>query len=261
MFSKPHNQNLLDDVMKILGGGDKPENNIKPAPQWVVDASHGAAKTLSEAYGSGQIVTSETKRDILRKHLAEAVKGCGCNVSKEDPIYFEKEVEKRMNEGLSSRPETNKQIEEAIKSMHRDDAEAIVAGKIPEKYKGMDKASLVARAKSAIAKTDKSRAAFAADKAKRAAAQKEQIQVDMRYFLEQLTQEEVDVLTDVVLEATMSKKQLDKAVNAAFNKHFNRVQIDMMSIPKLYKEIEAGLSGGKNPDEFMPALVTKYRKN
>jgi hypothetical protein len=226
MFSKPHNQNLLDDVMKILGGGDKPENNIKPAPQWVVDASHGAAKTLSEAYSTGQVVTSELKRDILRKHLAEAVKDCGCNVNKEDPIYFEKEVEKRMSEGTVQ--PTQKTVLASPKEVAKKTIKPQSKG-IPVN-KGL-------------------------------ASHKEQIEVDMRYFLEQLTQEEVDVLTDVVIEATMSKKQLDKAVNAAFYKHFNKVQIDMMSIPKLYKEIEVGLSAGKNPDEFVPALVTKYRKN
>ena len=223
MFSQPHNQNLLNDVMKILGGGDKPENNIKPAPKWVVDASHGAAQTLRETYESGQIVTSETKRDILRKHLSEAVKDCGCNVSKEDPLHFEKEVEKRMNEGIvpTAKLATPKEVTKKT-------------AKPPTKGMPVNKGL---------------------------ASHKEQIEADMREFLAQLNEEEIDVLSDVVLEATMSKKQLDKAVNAAFTKHFNRVQIDMLAIPRLYKEIEAGLSAGKDADTFMPELVKKYRKN
>ena len=223
MFTQPHNQNLLNDVMKILGGGDKPENNIKPAPQWVIDASHGAAKSLSEAYQSGQVVTSETKRDVLRKHLAEAVKNCGCNVNKEDPIHFEKEVEKRMNEGIVP---TNKLATPKVVAQK--------TAKPPTKSIPVNKGL---------------------------ASQKEQIAADMRHFLGQLTKEEVEVLTDVVLEATMTKKQLEKAVNDTFYKHFNKVQIDMMSIPRLYKEIEAGLSAGKSPDDFVPDLVKKYRKN
>jgi len=226
MFTQPHNQNLLSDVMKILGGSDKPENNIRPAPQWVIDASHGAARTLSEAYSSGEVVTSETKRDILRKHLAEAVKNCGCNVGKDDPIYFEKEVEKRMSEGTVQ--PTQKTVLASPKEVAKKTAKP--ASKSIPTNAGLG-------------------------------SKNESIEADMRYFLTQLTEEEIDVLSDVVLEATMSKKQLDKAVNAAFYKHFNKVQIDMMSIPKLYKEIEVGLSAGKNPDEFVPALVTKYRKN
>lgn len=224
MFSKPHNENLLNDVMKILGGGDKPENNIRPAPQWVVDASHGAAKTLSEAYTSGQVVTSEIRRDILRKHLAEAVKGCGCNVTKEDPIYFEKEVDKRMNEGAAQPTQ---------KSALATPAEVTKKTAKPAS-KGMPVNKGLA---------------------------KESIAADMRHFLKQLTEEEIEVLSDVVLEATMSKKQLEKAVDAAFYQHFNKVQVDMMSIPRLYKEIEAGLSAGKAPESFMPELVKKYRKN
>jgi hypothetical protein len=223
MFTQPHNQTLLNDVMKILGGGDKPENNIKPAPQWVIDASRGAAQSLTEAYKSGEVITSETKRDILRKHLAEAVKNCGCGVTKEDPIYFEKEVEKRMNEGIVS---TDKLATPKVVAQK--------TAKPPTKSIPVNKGL---------------------------GSQKEQIVADMRYFLEQLTREEVEVLTDVVLEATMTKKQLEKAVNDTFYKHFNKVQIDMMSIPRLYKEIEAGLSAGKSPDDFVPDLVKKYRKN
>lgn len=224
MFSKPHNENLLNDVMKILGGGNKAENNIRPAPQWVVDASYGAAKTLSEAYSSGQVVTSETKRDILRKHMSEAVKDCGCNVTKEDPIHFEKEVQKRMSEGTAQPTQ---------KSALATPAEVTKKTAKPAS-KGMPVNKGLA---------------------------KESIAADMRHFLTQLTKEEIDVLGEVVLEATKGKKQMEKAVNDAFYKHFNKVQIDMMSIPKLYKEIESGLSAGKDADSFMPDLVKKYRKN
>ena len=221
MFSKPHNQNLLNDVMKILGGGDKPENNIRPAPQWVVDASHDAAKTLTEAYGSGQVVTSETKRDILRKHFAEAVGNCGCNAGKDDPIHFEKEVQKRMDEGIVP-----------TKKLATPKVVAQKTAKPPTKGMPVNKGLA-----------------------------KESIAADMRHFLTQLTEEEIEVLSDVVLEATMGKKQLEKAVDATFKKYFDRVQIPMLAIPKLYKEIESGLSTGKDPASFMPELVKKYQKN
>ena len=308
MFTQPHNQNLLNDVMKILGGGDKPENNIKPAPQWVVDASHGAAQSLTEAYQSGQVITSETKRDILRKHLDEAVRDCGCSVGKEDPIHFEKEVEKRMNEGIvptnklatpkvvaqkTAKPPTksipvNKGLASQKEELESVDEAAVSVGrtfrvkgkefqvdKSPKggydinrlssgmrffvsNVKSLDKKEIMPPIDNYLKDQEKRRNQFLSTVKKENV---EQIAADMRYFLEQLTREEVEVLTDVVLEATMTKKQLEKAVNDTFYKHFNKVQIDMMSIPRLYKEIEAGLSAGKSPDDFVPDLVKKYRKN
>lgn len=229
MFTQPHNENLLNDVMKILGGGNKPENNIKPAPQWIIEASQEAAKELSQATLSESVMTSELKRDILRRHLSEAVKNCGCSVDKETPTLFQKEVEKRMSESI-------------VPTAKLADPKTVAKKTAVPPSKGIAKNTGIG------SKGAKMEA-------------REQIAVDMREFLAHLNEEEIDVLSDVVLEATMSKKQLDKAVNAAFTKHFNKVQIDMLAIPRLYKEIEAGLSAGKDADTFMPELVKKYRKN
>lgn len=222
MFSKPHNQNLLNDVMKILGGGDKPENNIRPAPQWVVDASHDAAKTLTEAYGSGQVVTSETKRDILRKHFAEAVGNCGCNAGKDDPIHFEKEVQKRMDEGIVP-----------TKKLATPKVVAQKTAKPPTKGMPVNKGLA-----------------------------KESIAADMRHFLAQLTEEEIEVLSDVISEGSYGYYDSLKQLNQHVRKHFDRYFGKGKKIPnELHIEISNKLSAGGDPQNFMPELVKKYQKN
>lgn len=364
MFSQPHNQNLLNDVMKILSGGDKPENNINPAPKWVVDASYGAAKTLSESFTSGQVVTSELKRDILRKHLAEAVKDCGCNVNKDDPIHFEKEVEKRMNEGIvptaklatpkevakkTAKPPTKglpvnkglashkEQIEvdmrEFLTHLTEEEIEVLsnVLNEAPATsseigsfftqrtevkiaHDPKDNQKLVATSKFGtfsfpkslfieFCKAYKSQGPRTGDKAHYSTHYPSDTTMEPSFHIGEAWQkmflgkvvnknnleiakgspkkslmysewlnammkaanttakEEIDVLSDVVIEATMSKSQLSKAVSATFTKFFNGVQVDMMAIPRLSKEIEAGLSAGKDAATFMPELVKKYRKN
>jgi len=206
MFSKPHNQNLLNDVMKNLGSKN-PENTIHPAPQWVVDASHDAAKTLSEAYASGQVVTSETKRDILRKHFSEAVGNCGCNASKDDPIHFEKEVQKRMAEGIVP-----------TKKLATPKTVAQKTAKPPTKgmpvNKGLASEGIVSTDKLATPNKVAQKTAKPPTKGmpvnKGLASHKESIEADMRHFLTQLTEEEIEVLSDVVLEAKMGKKQIQK---------------------------------------------------
>jgi hypothetical protein len=55
-------------------------------------------------------------------------------------------------------------VNEKAESMHRADAEAILNGEVPARYKSVKKSALIARAKACIAKTDKNRAAFARDK-------------------------------------------------------------------------------------------------
>lgn len=54
-------------------------------------------------------------------------------------------------------------------------------------------------------------------------------------------------------------KKLASDVETTFYKHFNRVQIPMMKIPPLYKEIEGLLTTGADLELEMPKLVQKYR--
>jgi len=97
MFTNPHNQNLLNDVMRVLGG-ETTEKPIKPVPQWISEAASTTAVAIKGLVKEGQIMTLETQRDIMRKHLSEAIDGCNCTVNAETSIQFEEEVRKSLEE-------------------------------------------------------------------------------------------------------------------------------------------------------------------
>lgn len=113
MFTNPHNQNLLNDVMRVLSG-ETTETPIKPVPQWITEAAKDAATNIQSVLSEGGVVTSETRRDILRKHLSSAIQECNCSVTAETPLQFEEEVCKMEREGTEE-----VEIEEARIGMGR----------------------------------------------------------------------------------------------------------------------------------------------
>ena len=115
MFTNPHNQNLLNDVMRVLNG-ETTEQPIRPIPTWLSEAAVEAVNSLNEAYNSGEVMTLEIQRDILRKHLSEAVSNCNCEVSKDTPIQFEEAIAEAKRAG--NRPMTGKSgIQDKIKTL------------------------------------------------------------------------------------------------------------------------------------------------
>lgn len=130
MFTNPHNQNLLNDVMRVLSG-ETTETPIKPVPQWITEAAEVAASDIRSVLSEGGVVTSETRRDILRKHLSSAIEECNCSVSGETPLQFEEEVRKveieeaRMGMGRSNEP-LSRTLKRAAKAMK-------ISGKAPPK--------------------------------------------------------------------------------------------------------------------------------
>jgi len=121
MFTNPHNQNLLNDVMRVLSG-ETTETPIKPVPQWITEAAEVAASDIRSVLSEGGVVTSETRRDILRKHLSNAIEECNCSVSGETPLQFEEEVRKveieeaRMGMGRPNEP-LSRTLKRAAKAM------------------------------------------------------------------------------------------------------------------------------------------------
>lgn len=113
MFTNPHNQNLLNDVMRVLSG-ETTETPIKPVPQWITEAAKDAATNIQSVLSEGGVVTSETRRDILRKHLSSAIQECNCSVTAETPLQFEEEVRKMESKGTEE-----VEIEEARIGMGR----------------------------------------------------------------------------------------------------------------------------------------------
>lgn len=58
----------------------------------------------------------------------------------------------------------------------------------------------------------------------------------------------------------LEEKKADKKVNATFYKYFDEIQIDLFSIPKVYKDIEKILADGDDVDGEMKKLVKKYAR-
>lgn len=68
--------------------------------------------------------------------------------------------------------------------------------------------------------------------------------------------------------AKLKGKKLDKAIEAAYYRHGSGIQINMMSIPKIFREGQAAYEGAatheegeKAIDEAMKEAVKKYRTN
>jgi hypothetical protein len=165
MFTEKHNQNLLNDVMKILGNKDA-NKDINPTPQWIVEAAQVAAQDIREYMGSGSILTSETRRDILRNHLKEAVLNCKGEVTNSASVLFDKAVEKCLAEGAMPTQKA-----------------AIATPKEVAKKTAKPASKPLPANGGIVGKTAK-----------------EEIESDMRDFLSQLTTEEIDILRGIITE-------------------------------------------------------------
>jgi hypothetical protein len=60
---------------------------------------------------------------------------------------------------------------------------------------------------------------------------------------------------------TKEEKWVENQVQAAYSKHFNRVQVNMMDLGKIMDIGKAALKEGRDLDEAMIAAVAQYRQN
>lgn len=56
-----------------------------------------------------------------------------------------------------------------------------------------------------------------------------------------------------------SKKQIDSDIEKAFYVHFDRIQIPIMEIGKIYQHGRDEINKGKTADQAMSELVLKYK--
>ncbi len=56
-------------------------------------------------------------------------------------------------------------------------------------------------------------------------------------------------------------KELDRQVEAAYSRHFDCVQVNMMDLTKIMMIGRNALREGRDLDEAMSAAVAQYRKN
>ena len=170
MFTNPHNQNLINDVMRVLSGATT-EEPIRPIPQWITEAATLAAEEVIKSEKSG-MVSLESRRDILRKGLSEAIANCDCQVSKETAVQFEEAVTKAMT--TTEAPIENKQAEKLSEA-------------------GMPKPETAETA-------TKPKPAKMAKPIKVVKKIGEEVELELREFLTHLTTEEVTVLRTIINE-------------------------------------------------------------
>ena len=128
MFTNPHNQNLLNDVMRVLSG-ETTETPIKPVPQWISEAAKKAAAEIKDVLSEGVVVTSESRRDILRKNLSEALDTCNCSVNTETSLQFEEEVRKLENQIAEGKQRSAGEILDMLeKSYKRNGLDSVLLG-------------------------------------------------------------------------------------------------------------------------------------
>jgi len=65
----------------------------------------------------------------------------------------------------------------------------------------------------------------------------------------------------IMEDAPLEEKKSDPRVSKLFYKYFERIQIDLFAIPKVYKDIEQVLASGGDEDKQMKDLVRKYSKD
>lgn len=73
------------------------------------------------------------------------------------------------------------------------------------------------------------------------------------------TLQDESVEEETVTEARkMGKRQLRKAVDDVFNKHFNGVPVPLMKLVAIFKEIEAAIVSGADPEKAMVEIKKKH---
>lgn len=103
------NTNLISDVLRVMRGETKIPT---PLPTAIADAAKKAAWELTYLK---EVRTMDTRRDILRKHLAEGLDKCRCTPTTDLAVRFEEEVDSILrSKGLADSPSS---VEEAKKSL------------------------------------------------------------------------------------------------------------------------------------------------
>ncbi len=57
----------------------------------------------------------------------------------------------------------------------------------------------------------------------------------------------------------LTKKQLDKLIEQSYYRHGSGVQINIMDISNIYKNVTSAYNAGRSVDEAMVEAIAKYR--
>lgn len=263
MLTNKFNSDLISAASRVLTGQT---TERKALPQSLKDAAISAAQKL-RVLNEG-VQSAESRRDTLRAFFAEGVKGCGCTPSTELVNDFQTEVEDILSGKLKVVEEGNTwydltgPLTKNIADQMLDDLESAykkVGLNGMYKVPGGDSGPFWEFIESLpdFLRTDpKNMVAYVLSGVKKFLKPQDAANPKIKKVFEQVEAEAEGEITEA-----MSKKQLEKAVNDAYRKYFDRVQVDIFDIGKISNAIEAAIKAGTDLDKVVPDLVKKYRKN
>ena len=171
MHNSPISKEFYNSITDVLVGKTTKKVEL---PVSLNEAAKAAREELANT--SKGMLVSETKRDILRKHLKEGAANCGCQLTQEMVTRFDEIV----TEAEATKMPTQK---------------AALATPAEVKSKTAPKGGAMAAEPTKLATPAKAAAAM-----KKEETETSEIEVGLREFLTQLSEEEITTLRNIINE-------------------------------------------------------------
>ena len=179
MHNSPISKEFYNSITEVLTGKTTKKVELPEALKEAAKSARAELSTLKEG-----LMVSETKRDILRKHLKEGVAKCGCQLTPEmvarfDEVVAEADVKMPTQKAALATP-----AEVKSKTAAKGGASAAEGSKLATPAKATA-AIQTAGMKASVKKEE---------------TQVTEIEVGLREFLTQLSEEEVSTLRKIINE-------------------------------------------------------------
>lgn len=171
MHNSPISKEFYNNISDVLTGKTTKKVELPESLKQAAKAARAELATIKEG-----MLVSETKRDILRKHLKEGVAKCGCQLTPEMVTRFDEIV----TEAEATKMPTQK---------------SALATPAEVKTKTAAKGGAMAAEPSKLATPAKAAAAM-----KKEETETSEIEIGLREFLTQLSEEEITTLRNIINE-------------------------------------------------------------
>lgn len=175
MHNSPISKEFYSSITDVLVGKTTKKVELPESLNEAAKAARAELSTLKEG-----LMVSETKRDILRKHLKEGVAKCGCQLTPEMVVRFDEIV--------------------AEADVKMPTQKAALATPAEVKSKTAPKGGASAAEGSKLATPAKATAGIKTAGMKREETETSEIELGLREFLTQLSEEEVSTLRKIINE-------------------------------------------------------------
>lgn len=175
MHNSPISKEFYNNIADVLMGKTTKKVELPESLKAAAMAAKAELATITEG-----VMASETKRNILRKHLKEGVAKCGCQLTPEMVVRFDEVV--------------------AEADVKMPTQKAALATPAEVKSKTAPKGSPMTAEPTKLATPAKTTAATKPAGMKKEETQSSEIEMGLREFLTQLSEEEVTTLRNIINE-------------------------------------------------------------